>query len=326
MTELDFIEQWEADKPAYSAWGDAIVEEIKAQIAAADQDPQYFFKVPPIARLKENQSLVDKAFNRNKKYDDPYNDIEDKVGARFIVLLIDHIKKIQTIIETSDKWTFDACKHFDIEKMENPLLFTYQSVHYILKPKNDTIIAGVNVSKNIPCELQIRTLLQHAHAELTHDAIYKSKNRTIQPEVHRTVAKSMALIETTDGFFTEVTEKLNNGPLEELNIIGRLDGVYLSKTDLVSLNQKSALIIWDEFQDLIDENLIDSIMKLVEGNLAIIQCIKQRYGESTFYQQSTILFVYWLLKKKKNRVISDWPISRDLLQLAANDLGISLAR
>jgi len=180
-------------------------------------------------------------------------------------LLIEDIKDICKIVESCELWTFDPCKHFDTDRNENPLLFTYQSVHYILRPSKEIDYEGVTIGTEFPCELQIRTLLQHAHAELTHDAIYKAQ-KTVQPVVSRTVAKCMALIETTDTFFSEVTQKLNYGPLQEHCINDKMNSLYSNLTGIQPINCKSSLTIWDQFEQFIDDSLIDKIKAFTEDN------------------------------------------------------------
>lgn len=323
MNESDFRKIWDSEKPLYRAWGKYVVDQILQHIEDDGKKGSEFFKIPPSFRLKDDGSLIDKAFYRpGKNYSDPYNQIEDKVGTRFVVLLLEDIDRICEIIENAGIWEFDRCKHFDEDRKNDPLLFTYQSVHYILRPNTDFEFDGVTIPCSTPCEVQIRTLLQHAHAELTHDAIYKSK-RTIQPAVHRTVAKSMALIETTDDFFVDVTKQLNFGPLEEHSIPERLDGIYYSITGNRPHNQKSAIVIWDAFEQFLDEGLIDSVQDLIEKNPHIPETLKARYMDGNIYQQSVVLFVYWLLKKKRRRLLSDWPLPKETLEPLANDMGVS---
>ena len=324
MTEEEFQQRWDRDKLAYDTWGDFIVSEICKELIKADKSIDVFLKIPPKHRVKCDQSLIDKAFYRpDKSYTDPYNEIEDKVGARFVVLLIEDIKLIIDIVKRSEFWTFDACKHFDEDKEREPLLFTYQSVHFILRPKNALNVEGCNITTEIPCEVQIRTLLQHAHAELTHDAIYKAK-RAIKPSVHRTVAKSMALIETTDGFFNEVSLQLNHGPVEELGIVSKLDALYFSSTRIKPNTQKSILTILDEFEDLVNDNLINSIESYINKNPEIAEIIQEKYSESALYKQSTVLFLYWMLKRKKKKLLAGWPFDRSLLAPLANDIGVGI--
>lgn len=323
MKETEFRELWEKDKPAYSAWGEYVTLKITQELSKKGKDLDSFLKTPAKPRLKNDTSLIDKAYYRpGKNYSDPYQQIEDKVGTRFIVLLLDDIKEICEIVENIDDWIFDACKHFDEDKEKSPLLFTYQSVHYILRPKNEIHSNEVTIPVSTPCEVQIRTLLQHAHAELTHDAIYKAK-RTVQPKVHRTVAKSMALIETTDDFFTEVTRQLNHGPLEQYAILERLDGLYLTRTGIKPYFQKSSIVIWDTFEQFIDDSLINNINNLLDQNQFLFDTIKKRYSENSLYQQSTTFFIYWLLKNKRKRLLKDWPLPKSLLEPFAVDLGIN---
>jgi ppGpp synthetase/RelA/SpoT-type nucleotidyltranferase len=323
MTEVEFQTKWSQEKPVYDSWGRFIVQQICASLEGKGKDLSTFLKLPAKHRLKDEKSLIDKAFYRaGKNYADPYNDIEDKVGARFVVLVLDDIELICDIIRSSDLWSFDACKHFNEDKEKSPLLFTYQSVHFVLRPKKAITFDGIEIPTDIPCEVQIRTLLQHAHAELTHDAIYKAKT-AIKPKVHRTVAKSMALIETTDAFFTEVTQQLNQGPIDELGIISKLDGLYFSFTGIKAETQKSILTILDEFEDLVDDELIGKIEEFVKKNAAIPEIIKSKYKESAVYKQSSVLLIYWMLKRKKRKLLDNWPLDRKMLIPLANDLGVS---
>lgn len=326
MTEDEFRTKWDYEKPFFEKWGNNVLCAINQKLNETGKDYSSFVKIPAVVRVKDTQSLIDKAFYRSKTYEDPYFDIEDKVGVRYVVLLIEDIRFLCQIIESFTEWDIDPCKHFDNDKEKDPLLFSYQSVHYIVRPKNAFEIEGTEIPADTPCEIQVRTLLQHAHSELTHDAIYKSK-QSIKPLVQRTVAKCMALIETTDDFFSFATKELNNGPLEEFKIIDRLDGVYQSFTGNRSHNQKSSITVWDEFQDLIDDDLISNIQsQLINADdfKYLSQIIKTRYADGGFYQQSTVLFLYWMLKFKKRRLLRDWPFSKGVLEPLASDLGVSI--
>lgn len=325
MNEQDFRSLWDKEKPIYSAWGLFIIEQIKSSLEEQGKDLKTFLKIDPKEpRLKSDESILDKAFHRpEKSYQDPYNQIEDKVGIRFVVLLTEDIDFICETIQRNSSWKFDNCKHFAQEKISEPLLFSYQSVHYVLRPAEDFIYNDVKIPSNTPCEVQIRTLLQHAHAELTHDSIYKAQKK-VHPEVHRTVAKSMALIETTDEFFSQATKKLNYGPLQEHGIAEGLDSLFFKNTQLKPISQRSSLVVYDAFEQFLDDSTLGSVSDFLERNSFIFDKIKDRYFSEVFFKQSVVLFVYWMMRNKKRRLNQDWPLSRSLLENVANDLGVSI--
>lgn len=326
MNEFELLELWKSEKHLYDAWGIHVTEQIKSQLISQGKNLELFFKIPPKSRLKSENSLVDKAFQRAKNYDDPYQQIEDKVGVRFVVLLNEDIKQLCSLITSTDEWNVEESRNYEDEREKDPLLFTYQSVHYVIRPKNTILVNELEISKLICCEVQIRTLLQHAHAELTHDAIYKSKRKVI-PKVHRTVAKSMALIETTDDFFSQVTTLLDSGPVKDTGILEKLDQLYFNLTGKHSQLQKSSIAIWDVFEKFVTNDLFESIDELIRSaQYSYLQSkIQTRYSDSVIYRQSTVLFIYWLLKNKKSSLLEDWPLSRDILEPLATDMGISLA-
>lgn len=321
MNEDQFLSKWLEEKGIYDAWGECIVATVSNAVASRVNDTTVFFKISPKHRLKDDSSLLDKAFFRGKNYEDPYSEIEDKVGARFVVLLLDELDLICKIINDVDLWDADNCRHFQRERDENPLLFAYQSVHYILRPTNDLSYNGVDIPAGTPCEVQVRTLLQHAHAELTHDAVYKAK-RAVKPMVHRTVARSMALIETTDEFFKQVSNNLNEGPLQEYSVVERLDKIYQGAVGIPAVTHKSSLVVWDVYESLIDENLVSEVLAFYERYPFLSGIIASRYEVNPFFQQSVILFVYWMLKRKRARLLSDWPLADDLLKIMGADIGV----
>lgn len=324
MNELIFVERWKSEKPMYKAWGDFIIQQIESELQEYGiENLDSFFKIPVKSRLKTQDSLLDKAFRRNKSYTDPYLEIEDKVGIRFVVLLTADIEIIENIIKNNSFWTYNLSRDFKEEQEKDPLIFTYQSVHFILRPKTSIIHSGVQIETSTPCEVQIRTILQHAHAELTHDAIYKSK-RIAQPAVHRTVAKSMALIETTDEFFCRVKHKLNNGLLVDLKIVEKLDSLYIQITGLQPIHQKSSLSIWDTFEDFINTDLIQNIQIFTAKNPYIAEIVKQKYHENSIYRESVVLFIFWMLKRHKNVLLNNWPLPLQNLDPVASDIGISI--
>lgn len=329
MNEAEFLQRWKSEKTMYDAWGDFVVNFICEDLQNSyDKDLNVFLKVPVKHRVKGDDSLIDKAFYRSKSYKDPYVEIEDKVGARFVVMLVNEITEICDIIsKASDDGIWDAiqCRDFVSEREASPTLFTYQSDHFIIRSNKPLNHKGIDIDADIPCEIQIRTLLQHAYAELTHDVIYKKK-MLIKPDVHRTVAKTMAFIETADDFFSNVTRQLNEQPDRLYEVQELLNTLYFEMTGEQPVNQKSSLVIFDEFQNCMDENLDYKIRKFVRDNPHISEVIKERRNNHAFYNQSIIIFVYYLVRYRRTQLGGSWPLEWQIITEIALELGVALDR
>src|ERR1019366_6806543 len=140
-------------------------------------------------------------------YQNPYEEIEDKVGLRFVVLLIEDIRTIEAAVKEAPHWVASLARDFEREQEARPYEFDYQSLHYVVRSALPFEFEGVVIPSDIPCEVQVRTLLQHAYSELTHDTIYKPNVRAT-PLLKRAAAKSMALIEATSDYFSSVSKTI----------------------------------------------------------------------------------------------------------------------
>ena len=72
---------------------------------------------------KLQTSLVQKAFHRHKGYKDPYDEIEDKVGLRFVVLLSEDIRVIEEDILACPHWDATKARDFEEEREAKPYEF-----------------------------------------------------------------------------------------------------------------------------------------------------------------------------------------------------------
>lgn len=328
MTEDDVRIRWEAERPIFDAWGDYVRSRIESsleRLLSGEVPPvslRYFLKMPVEPRLKEMKSLVDKALFRDKPYADPYGEITDKVGMRFVVLLSRDIALVQRAIDGCDDWEASKDLDYEKERHERPLEFAYQSVHYVVRAKNEIHHAGLTIPLGIPCEIQVRTLLQHAHSELTHDTIYKPK-KSASAETKRTVAKSMALIEAADDFFVIVMDELAaaSKPFREaMNVLARGYEKYVGGDPEA---EKSNMLIIEAFADRIPLDLAERLDRLIQQKDYIPACIAKRRDTHHLYRQPVILLAYLFASSRPAETKSLWPLTDDELRSVYIDLGIS---
>ena len=89
-----YIARYKKEIPLFQAWGEYVTNTIVQSLIDDGIDISKFLEIDPKPRTKEVESLIAKAFFRNKNYNDQYKDITDKVGTRFVVLEISGIEKI----------------------------------------------------------------------------------------------------------------------------------------------------------------------------------------------------------------------------------------
>lgn len=324
MNPVDFSSWLASQEAPLKAWGEFVVQEICARVSNELGENRYkgFFKVPPGSRVKEINSALKKF--AKKKYNDPKYEMSDLVGARFVVLLRADIPIVERAIRTNNAWTARRDRHPLDERLEAPSSFDYQSVHYIVRNPEERIIESVLVPAEIACEVQVRTILQHAYAELGHDRIYK-EDEPVPKSVHRLIARCMALMETTDEIFCSVVEELDRVNLSREKWALLLDarfseaGVAFQPT----LSDHEAIQILDTFQDLIQSADMDAV--LGELPLSAMNKIKERTGAGKLFGKPLVLLVYWLVKNHSDYVERHWPIPKFKAELdqVMSDLGIS---
>lgn len=323
MNQQEFKERYTRDLPAYSACGQYVTGKIMNGVRTKVGEANLFqvVKIPPTPRVKEIGSLLAKAFFRNKNYRDPYSEITDKVGTRFVVLFLEQIKDICDIIESTAEWEASKDRDYEEERLKYPVHFDYQSVHYVVRLISDVEHADTLIPAGTPCEVQVRTLLQHAYSELTHDTIYKP-NTSVSPLVHRAIAKSMALIETTGSFFSEVKTELDKASGEFMSIIDTLSAYYLTfaKPDT---QLKLCNIIIDAYVEELRTFEITEVPKFIEAHPFIKDKIVEKHDQDLLFRQPVVLLLYYLAFSRKHVTQSRWPFTEAEIAPVYTDLGIA---
>ncbi|MDD1146704.1 hypothetical protein M5G25_00310 [Pseudomonas sp. TNT2022 ID357] len=328
MTEQEYLDRFRDETPRLRAWGEFVISEINNLLINEHGQTIYerWIKIPPTIRIKNESSLIAKAFILNRGwFSDIYNDITDKVGVRYVVGLTDQISSLTKLIERSDKWSESASKEFDDWKLADPRIFDYQSAHFILTSITPITYNDIEIPTGTKCEIQIRTLLQHAYAELSHDTLYKS-NITSEPEVHRLFAKSMALMETTDDMLlrAQTSSLIALANLEEIKTqLKSANKQHLPSTVFSNKPRENDYLI-DQLRPLIKENLPEELNSfLTRFSSTIAGRISTRKGTQPLFELEAITLVYYLAKRKRTSLPNYWPFERSILEGVYSDLGIA---
>lgn len=328
MDPKEYRRKLEEDTPSLKAWGELVVATLSKKICSELGNDQFeeWVKIPPTYRVKKPKSFIAKAFVLNKGWFSCYEDIKDKVAARFVLGLSHQITKISELVQEVELWNATPCREFDEWKSADPRLFDYQSAHFHLESLEDIVHNETAIPAGTICELQLRTLLQHAYAELSHDTLYKS-NIVSQPEIHRLFAKSMALMETTDDMLAKAKEQSTRA----------VAYVTSWRENIYNYTKQKQAHIKFNYEEREDDFVIDSISSLLkgqkfetalnffseEGNTFLSERIIKAQKDFQIFNTSSIYLVYFLAWRKPRMLPICSKFDIKMLAKVYTDLGIA---
>lgn len=246
------IEQYRALLPVFEKMADTIPERLRA-----------FFDEAGIVvaslehRVKTEGSLAGKLELKGDKYKDIF-DITDIVGLRVITFYIDDVDKVATVVERL--FEVDWENSVDKRKIHEIDSFGYLSLHYICRIPQTTFHDPAHPEVNqIRFEVQMRTILQHAWANMNHDTGYKSGVEI--PQVYlRNLSRLAGILELVDDEFSRIRTELSDyrrkvqnlvrsGRLEDVSLDGDSFRSYLAIGPFDALNRRIAAVNQAEIHD-----------------------------------------------------------------------------
>lgn len=134
------------------------------------------------------------------------NRLTDRAGLRVITYLPSDICGVGRIVEKE----FSVIKKVDMGA-ESPSVLGYRSLHYDIRFRKARVrLSDYRAFKGMTAEIQVRTILQHAWAEIEHDIVYKARMRASKV-TRRQFATLSGLLEVADREFQSVHDALRNG-------------------------------------------------------------------------------------------------------------------
>jgi putative GTP pyrophosphokinase len=189
----DFPQLFKELRPKYTRLADNVAQ---ALVQFLEEKKISSFDVEK--RVKEEKSFLDKIVR--KSYTDPLDQIEDIVGVRVICYYNEDLALIDEIIKTQFSVISHSNKHQELEADQ----FGYTSNHYIIKLKSEWLqTPNYRGLEDLKVEIQVRTILMHAWAAISHKLLYK-RQEDIPKEFKRKLNRLSALIELADEQFDDI--------------------------------------------------------------------------------------------------------------------------
>ena len=199
------------------------------------------------SRVKTESSLEGKLELKGSKYQS-LKDLTDILGLRVITFYIDDVDKVASALERL--FVIDWDNSIDKRKAHEIDSFGYLSLHYICS------------LPDFPYrfEVQMRTLLQHAWANMNHDTGYKS-GVEIPIRYRRSMSRLAGMLELVDEEFSKMRTELTDyrrqvqalvasGNLDEVPLDGDTFRSYLELKPFLALNRRIAAVNQAEIQDV----------------------------------------------------------------------------
>ncbi|EJD6109609.1 GTP pyrophosphokinase [Morganella morganii] len=230
-------------------------------------------------RTKNKKSILEKIERKN--YQSPQDELTDLSGIRVIVYFESDIKKVSNIIESSFKVDKKNSLNQDEKLSTNQL--GYRSIHYVCDiGENRECLPEFNGLKDLKFEFQVRTVLQHAWAELAHDSNYKFTDK-LPSDIERNLYLYSGMLELIDKGFNELSLKIDDytkkakKDIEEGVFHKTLDSINLKEFFLNWANKNSIILLsknHPDINEIINElseygiNTIDELNRLIPENYA----------------------------------------------------------
>ena len=198
-------------------------------------------------RVKAEDSLAGKLELKGGKYHS-LKDITDIIGLRVITFYIDDVDKVASAVERVFEvdWenSVDKRKALEIDS------FGYLSLHYVCRIPDS----------EYKMEIQMRTVLQHAWANMNHDTGYKS-GVEVPPRYLRNLSRLAGMLELVDDEFSRIRTELTNyrrqvrslvatGNLDDVPLDGDTFRSFMEMNPFEPLNQRIASVNQAEIHEV----------------------------------------------------------------------------
>lgn len=169
----------------------------------------------------------------NKKYSDPISQLTDISGIRIITYFESQVDLVSRVIE--ELFEIDGENSLNRDQLLGDDRIGYRSVHFVCSLGTEREeLAEYQLYSGLKFEIQVRTVLQHAWAELAHDRSYKFSGE-LPPKLQRQLNLYSGMLEVVDGGFDSIAKELDE--YQDIVDSGDLSTFMEDEIDSINLNK-----------------------------------------------------------------------------------------
>ncbi len=227
-------------------------------------------------RTKTAESLIEKISRKNIK--SVTKEVTDISGIRIILYYQDDVDKVSKLI--NDNFLIDKRNSINKAELYDSNQFGYLSIHHIVQLNNNRKnLPEWKIFASLKAEIQIRTVLQHSWASISHELSYK-KDYEIPQQLERRLYRLAGLFELADEQFLDIRNKHDNldSAIKKLNKTDKAKELDINTLTLKHALEKTGSI----FQKIITKAYEIGFVKYDESD-------EPEYGEKHYYYSEIIL-------------------------------------
>jgi putative GTP pyrophosphokinase len=199
VSSTELVDQFKSKRPGYERFGkklEPLLVELLERKGIRVQDVTH--------RVKDPEHLREKIERPGKSYGS-LEAVTDLLGVRIITFFLDDVNEVADLVEREFIVDHNRSANRGDEDTQQ---FGYRSVHKIVSlPPRRTGLGEWADFDGLFCEIQIRSILGHAWAEIEHDLGYKA-GTGVPSDVRRRFARLSALLELADDEFLRLRDDI----------------------------------------------------------------------------------------------------------------------
>lgn len=246
------------------------------------------------SRCKTPTSLEIKAqkkIDKGSEYVD-LKSVTDLAGVRVITHFASDVDDIAKIVEC--EFDVDFANSIDKRVAQEPDRFGYASLHYVIRLSEDRLkLSEYSKFNDVKAEIQIRSILQHAWAEIEHDLGYKVSDE-VPNDVKRKFSRLSGLLELADEEFMDIRNKLDRYAEDVKNAVGvELGRIAIDKTSMDSFAVSNKVVV----------GLDNEIAKILGATIEGPNFLPQEFDVFKLYDVTTLNQLEDMLSEHRSKVL-----------------------
>lgn len=287
-------ERWREDQPRYESLIQYVCTSLRRNLG-----PKYILT----SRVKDVRSILSKLMRKPGKN---YEGINDKAGVRVTVRFENEIESVCSVIRS----LFDVRNEEDKKSLlgEDKVGYLGRHLDIALRDCDDAPKQAIGLT----AELQIRTLTQHAWAELSHEISYKS-DAILGSELPRQINRLSGLLEIADCEFLRIRQAYLSMPgMEAYKILDLLESRFFRYSPTPYDKDLSIQVI-NQLANMYGDGWPNQLTSELEEFCSEQKDrLKQVFEENSFEEaplflfQPEVLMIFMMLETKKLALRSVW--------------------